>query len=139
MRVTRTLGFSFIVLFLPLLLSAASSSAAEEPAKGRPALPGGPCLTEPRKRWSKQEKWVWDQVCIGVIADFNEAEGYGGELDPKKLEGWPENRVLRPEFLETMLLHEPYRSAVPRQGVRIVGAWFKEKLDLSDAVFERPL
>ncbi len=134
---TFTLLFSFLLLFLAR--STASLSAAEEPAKGRPALPGEPCLTKPRSSWTKQEKWVWNQVCVGKIANFNEAEGYGGQLDPKKPEGWPKSRVLRPAFLETILLHEPYRSAVLRQGVRIVGAWFKETLDLSEASLAFPL
>ena len=73
---------------------------------------------------------MWNQVYIGAIADFNKAEGYGGELDPKKPEGWPKSRVLQPEFLETILLREPYRSALRRQGVCIVGAWFTEPLNL---------
>jgi hypothetical protein len=72
-------------------------------------------------------------VCRGEIADFNFGEGYGGELDPKKPEGWPPNRVLRLEFLETILLREPYCSAVPHQGIRITGGWFKKPLELSNA------
>jgi hypothetical protein len=46
---------------------------------------------------------------------------------------WPDTRILRSIFLETVLLHEPYRTAIPHQGVRIVGAWFKDSLDLSHA------
>ena len=60
-------------------------------------------------------------------------------LDPKKGEGWLETRVLRSKFLETILLHEPYRSALPRQGVRIDGAWFTESLDLSYATLVQQL
>jgi hypothetical protein len=42
-------------------------------------------------------------------------------------------------FLEAVLLQEPYRSALPRQGVRIVGAWFEEALALEDARLRSPL
>ena len=97
-----------------------------------------PEMTE-ENSWTPQEKWVWEQVCVGKIADFNKAEGYGGELDPKKPEGWPSNRILRPEFLETILLHEPYSGALTRKGVRIVGARFTEALDLSNAALDHQL
>jgi hypothetical protein len=107
--------------------------AQEGPIKGKPALPGEECQTNPRKTWTPQEKWVWEQICRGKIADFNKAKGYGGKLDPKKDKEWPKNRILRPAFLETILLHEPYRGALTHHGVRIFGAWFKEPLDLSNA------
>ena len=89
--------------------------------------------------WTPQEQWVWDQVSQGEIADFNKAAGYGGELEPKQLERWPESRILRPEFLETILLREPYKGALTLHGVMIVGAWFKEPLDLSNAILAHQL
>jgi len=85
--------------------------------------------------WTKQEKWVWQKLCAGEIANFNEAEGYGGELNPKELEGWTESRILRAKFIETILLQEPYRGALTKLGVYIIGAWFKEPLDLENAIF----
>ncbi len=93
----------------------------------------------PSSDWTPQEKWVWEQVSQGEIADFNKAEGYGGELEPKQPERWPESRILRPAFLEIILLREPHREALTRHGVMIVGAWFKEPLDLSDAILAHPL
>jgi uncharacterized protein YjbI with pentapeptide repeats len=93
----------------------------------------------PPSVWTPQEKWVWEQVSQGEIADFNKAEGYGGKLSPRKSEGWKENRVLRPKFLETILLQENYRNALTRRGVRIVGAWFKEPVDLSDTTIPSQL
>ena len=98
-----------------------------------------PPKPEAQPTWTEQERWVWNRVCVGEIADFNQADGYGGKLDPKKPEGWPEKRVLRPEFLETILLKEPYRSALPRQGVQIGGAWFRHPVDLSNASLAHPL
>ena len=51
----------------------------------------------PPSVWTPQEKWVWEQVSQGEIADFNKAEGYGGKLSPRKSESWKENRILRPK------------------------------------------
>jgi hypothetical protein len=83
--------------------------------------------------WTPQERWVWERVTQGEIADFHGAgASYGGPLDPKEPKGWPESRVLRPGFLETVLLHQPWRSQIPHQGLRIAGAWFREPLDLSN-------
>jgi hypothetical protein len=96
-------------------------------------------MRKPTSVWTPQEKWVWEQVSQGEIADFNKAEGYGGTLNPRESEGWKENRILRPKFLETILLQEHYQNALTRRGVRIVGAWFKERLDLSDATIPSQL
>jgi len=139
---TRTSIHRNPFLFTLLLLITANLPAlhaAEGPAKHRPPLPGEACQTEPLEGWTTQEKWVWSQICVGKIADFNNAGGYGGKLDPKKLEGWLASRVLRPAFLETVLLYEPYRAVLTRVGVRIVGAWFIEPLDLSNATLGHPL
>ncbi|MDO8546329.1 MAG: hypothetical protein Q7R68_03120 [Nitrospirales bacterium] len=96
-------------------------------------IPGGTCTISPVPDWTPQEKWAWQRVCEGKVADFNEAQGHGGKLDPRNPEGWPISRVLRPVFLETILLCEPFRSALTRHGVCLAGAWYKEPLDLSNA------
>jgi uncharacterized protein YjbI with pentapeptide repeats len=125
-------------LFLSVLFCA-SHLRAEEGHVGKRALPGEACQVQPRDDWTPQEKWVWKQVCEGKTANFNATEGYGGTLDPKGKEDWPDNRVLRPEFLKTILLYEPYRSALTRKGVWIVGALFKMPLDLSSANLSQDL
>lgn len=139
MRLHLILSSSTMALFLFVIVGTTSLFATEQPIKGKPALPGETCRTKPLGSWTPQEKWVWKQVCEGKTADFNKAEGYGDKLDPKKPEEWPKSRVLQPKFLETILLHEPYRSALTRYGVRIVGAWFKEPLDLSNATLTQEL
>jgi hypothetical protein len=113
--------------------------ALAEQLQGPPPSPGEPCQVRPRDSWLSQERWVWKQVCEGKIADFNTVQGYGGTLDPRKLEGWSEKRVLSPQFLETILLYEPFRSALPRYGVRIKGGWFQKPLDISHATLAHPL
>jgi hypothetical protein len=77
------------------------------------------------------EVWVWIQICGGKIADLNRL--LGDTLDPRSVEGWTEARKLSPAFLDTILLHDPWRTAIPRQGVRIAGAWFVEPVDLEEA------
>ncbi|MCH7780212.1 MAG: hypothetical protein IH848_05140, partial [Acidobacteria bacterium] len=82
--------------------------------------------------------WVWEQSCEGKLADFNER--YDITLDPKfSPDGWTNDRKLSSKFLETILLHEPFRSALTRNGVRIIGAWFRESVDLANAKLEHQL
>ncbi|MFQ5520050.1 MAG: hypothetical protein ACE5FK_01520, partial [Candidatus Methylomirabilia bacterium] len=130
-----------LLLFAALLAFGTATPASPHPAqvldRGRATLPGEPCQIRPHPNWTAQERWVWGQVCVGNIANL--AKKYGGPLDPGKRKAWPSKRILRPAFLETILLHEPYRGTLTRTGVRIVGARFKQPLDLSDASLAHPL
>ena len=100
-----------------------------------PALPGQPCETPPRSEWTKPEKWVWRQVCEGKTANFNDVDG---ELDPRDPEGWSHRRLISPQFLETILVYDPFRSALPRVGVRIIGAWVTGQIDLEHGHLAHP-
>ena len=132
-----------LLLWSVLGLWAAVHASCRDPADPlepvKPTLPGKPCTAFTLAEWTSQERWVWKQVCEGQFADFNKAEGNKIRLDPKKPDGWEEKRVLRQFFLETILLYEPWRGMVPRQGVRISGAWFKEPLNLSNAEIKHAL
>src|SRR5271169_6857835 len=64
------------------------------------------CPVPPDDSWTNQERWVWQRVCVGQEADFNRDPAYGGDLDPRTPEGLPEGRVLRPSFIETILLDD---------------------------------
>jgi uncharacterized protein YjbI with pentapeptide repeats len=96
-------------------------------------------VVPPVEDWTPQEKFVWERVAAGAIANFNTADGYGGYLDPKRPEGLPDNRVLRSAFLETILLKEPYRRSLTRRGVTIAGARFTEAIELEGAELEHRL
>ena len=85
---------------------------------------------DPDESWSEPERWAWVEIRAGKIADFHARHS---KLDPKEPEGWDQTRKLSQVFLETILLGEPFKGAVPRQGVRIVGAWFEEPIDLENA------
>jgi hypothetical protein len=97
-----------------------------------PALPGEPCRVPPHESWSDLEKWVWQEVGSGRIADLDAKLGI--TADPTKPGDWQPERRLCPTFLETILLHDPWRSAIPRQGVRLEGVWLEDPLELSHAL-----
>jgi hypothetical protein len=119
------------------LMAVPLAGRGEEIAQAVPTDRG--CAVPADERWSKQEKFVWERVCTGQVADFNREAGYGGELDPRKLPAFPESRIVTPAFLETILLNDKYRVALPRQGVRIVGARFVETIDLAGAELRHAL
>ncbi len=104
------------------------------------ALPGEKCRVPPLPKWTDPEKWVWTQVCEGRIANFNKRSKE--KLDPRNPahDGrWSNDRILTSSFLETILLYEPFRSAIPRRGVRVFGAYFPNSINLISASIERPL
>ena len=116
---------------LMILLFAAFGVRAEQSAQPIPA--DGQCPVAADEHWTAQEKFVWSRVCVGAVADFNAEPDYGGDLDPKRPEGLPDNRVLRSTFIESILLAGKYRNALTRNGVHIVGARFTDVLDLGHA------
>ncbi len=134
----------FLAIFLMGLATAALASP--NAALAEPALPGEPCEIEPPRdsqtgehKWTPQERWAWKQICEGREADFNQL--YGVTLDPKVPEGWNDDRKLSQTFLETVLLDEdkPFRTEITRKGVRIIGAWFPEPIDLENADLDHDL
>ena len=130
------------VLFTsPSILRAQGTNISEKPKSGM-ALPGEKCRVHPLDEWTEPEKWAWKQICEGRNANFNKRPG-NERLDPRNSKHdkkWADGRrKLSPSFLNTILLHEPFRSAIPHRGVRIIGAYFKDEIDLRDASIERPL
>jgi uncharacterized protein YjbI with pentapeptide repeats len=125
-----------ILLALSLLIALPGARAHQA---ARPASLDDSCSVSSDPRWTPQEKFVWERVCVGAVADFNEGPRYGGNLDPREPAGWPKSRVLRPDFLQMILFKDPYRRALQRHGVQIVGARFTDFVDLENAVLEHPL
>jgi len=89
--------------------------------------------------WTEQEKWVWEKLSKGEIADFPAEEAKGKlSIETKVSLEWSEKTVISPAFLRTILLDEAYRGAFPWSGVKIIGAWIKGPLFLEDAVLSHP-
>ncbi|MCB2228592.1 MAG: hypothetical protein KQH53_18090 [Desulfarculaceae bacterium] len=102
---------------------------------GLPPVSQEPWVPLPSHKWTEPERWVWEQVRTGREANFNQR--YGKELDPKDESLWAEEekerRTLRPDFLRTILLCEPWRGLITHVGVRIFGAFFEGDIDLGQA------
>lgn len=108
----------------------------DSPAAGEVARPGETCRTPADQDWPAPEQWAWIEICEGRAADFNREAGLREPLDPTTLAGWDVTREIRPEFIETILLHPDFRDAVPRHGLQIIGAWIREPLDLASSRFD---
>ena len=139
---TIVLLISMCVIFaLTSTIRTETAEASNEP-KSRMALPGKRCRVMPRPQpeWILSEQWTWREICEGRVADFNKY--LKEKLDPKNQNHnckCSDNRTLRSDFLKTILLYEPFRSAIPHRGVIIVGAYFPKHIDLSDAVINQTL
>src|SRR5215213_6236629 len=80
------------------------------------------------------ERWVWDEARSGRVANLH--EHCNADLDPHASDDlrWrDECRAISAAFLERVLTQEPWRSALPFRGLRIIGAWVSEPLDLAAA------
>src|SRR5262245_6096159 len=85
----------------------------------------------PLDQWTEPEKWIWEKNLNGEVADFNLK--FKTDIDPKDPAGWSDERLISAGFLETVLLNDPYKSALPRRGLRISGVWIKEEIDMVNA------
>jgi hypothetical protein len=121
------------------MIALATPIAAHADSPPQPIPVDGKCAVPVDTSWTKQEQFVWRNICVGKAANFNGEPGYGDYLDPKMPAGLPDSRILRSSFLETILLKDKYRSALTRQGVVIIGARFAEPVDLSNAELQHDL
>lgn len=83
------------------------------------------------REWTEPECWVWEQIRAGKEADFNAREGRTNQfLAPIDTFVWTDNRKLSSSFLSEILFTEALFSCISRKGVRIIGAWFEDGIDL---------
>lgn len=108
------------------------------PVDTPPPVNQEPWVPLPPDEWTEPERWAWERFRAGRVADFNER--YGNFLDPKNEAAWTnqekERRGLRADFLRTVLLCEPWRSAVAHPGVGILGAYFADNISLISAIIK---
>ncbi len=103
----RIVSALLVTFIFHAISSVAFPVGAEEFVKVRPVLPGKQCKIAHQNNWTEQERWVWKEVCEGREADLIERKGY--RLESDNPDRWPQERILRPAFLESILLHEPTR------------------------------
>ena len=123
-----------------------SGVSAQNSDDHRPAYPSETVCPTPLAKiapgpWSAQEEWAWDErICLGEIADLSERPGTDGNgCDPDKAADWPSDRMLTAQFIQTVLFHEPFRSAYTRRGFRIRCAKVDELLDLKGGRFDHEI
>jgi len=87
--------------------------------------------------WSASERWVWGEIQRGMLADL--ATYKLGDRENTDTELWSQQQHLSSQFIETMFLEKTCQEKIPRRGVNISGAWFREPIDLSYAVLSQPL
>jgi hypothetical protein len=130
-------GTLMLLLILAMLLgtSPVRAESCALPTESELGSPNPP----PEPSWTPQEKWVWQRTLADEIADFNEL--YCEQLDSKTaVDAWqaPDKpRRLSERFLLDVLTKPPFVEAVPRLGIRVIGAWFPMPLDLSSIEFKR--
>lgn len=83
-------------------------------------------LTADITRWTETERWVWDQIVSGQVADLNQRD-FGKDkdiagLDPRSPDGWSEKRRIRSDVLRHFITDENRVKETPFSGVRIFGA-----------------
>ena len=160
MRPLIAAEYAIIVLTVTGLLFASRPSAfgrhesvsQEHSPAGNPSKDRCEILAQYGAAWTEPEQWAWTEICDGRDADFNShrrAESLNPEdpmleilnpNNPAHAKRWPKaGRTLRPAFLETILLKDPFRNAIPPRGAWVFGAYFDGEIDLSDTSIQRPL
>ncbi|MCY4137961.1 MAG: hypothetical protein OXF56_06820 [Rhodobacteraceae bacterium] len=108
------------------------------------ALPDEACrfrLEDVKKGWTETDEWAWKEICEGRTVNFNDRlKEEFNPTDPEHLNKWSDKgRMLHRNFLKTILLHEPFQSAIPPWGVHIIGAVFQHDVDLRYGTIDRRL
>ncbi|MGI9501727.1 MAG: hypothetical protein ACR2RE_01555, partial [Geminicoccaceae bacterium] len=134
-----------------------SGVSAQNSDDHRPAYPSETVCPTPLAKiapgpWSAQEERAWDKrICLGEIADLSKRlDNHENACDPDKAADWPSDRMLTERFVQTVLFHEPFRSAYTRRGFRIrcakIDQWldltngrFDHEISFEDSVFENPI
>jgi hypothetical protein len=123
---------AFVILVLCLLSVGAATARAQQTQPLSAPNPGG----------SEAERWAWEQMRTGVIADFNGrcvgrsqpplTEMFPSLDDDDRRSSWSGPcRLIEAAFIKRVLTEEPWRAALPRAGMQIHGTHIAWPLDLS--------
>ena len=145
-----------LIICALLTLIVAATAAASEPERNY-AIPGDtecPLKLPEDGNWTDAEKWAWEQICLGKLANMRYAlpskdKDYRSRrddsslcdpwADPKNTSTIPSHRFLSPAFLSFILTREPWVSAPLKPQVNIACAVFKKTVDLENVVIEPEL
>ncbi|MCA3488819.1 MAG: hypothetical protein IOD05_17120 [Rhodobacter sp.] len=126
-----------IVWLLLVLMLGAGAAAAQDGAKSRRAVVGEPCPVALPDWASDPEKFAWEQICAGNVADMQYSTGAddGAGCDAvKEDQPWPDSRVLSPRFIKLISAREPFVSVSARTLVALKCARFDEAINLAGEV-----
>lgn len=119
--------------FVALVLSAASLVLAPlfmpTPSSAQAPATSDECLDAAAESWTSAEIWVWERICVRQLADMSSFVGV--EAGPDNV---TQESKISTGFLKSILLDEPFVSALARRSVRMRGVWLEGSLDLSGEV-----
>ena len=119
-----------------LCLAAATVAMAAPVSEDAPTANTEGCAVPPQPSWSASERWTWNRICRGLPADFDSVLGTQEDSGRRTNDRFDDaRRELPADFFRNVLVREPYRSAVPPEGVLITGASVRGDLILRDAIF----
>jgi hypothetical protein len=123
-------------------LASGGPAGGPAPARAQPAPAPEAGRAPPGWTGGGAERWAWGRALLREVADLGEhcrlVKGLDEreDLDPRDGDDprWGHDcRQISAAFVERVLTEEPWRGALPRRGLRIVGARVAEPLDLSAA------
>jgi uncharacterized protein YjbI with pentapeptide repeats len=103
------------------------------PVAAQQKRPVDECVAAASSSWTRQEAWVWNQLCSRRDADLNKSGRFGAVTDVNKPDSWSGQRVLRPSFIEAILGQDRYSQRLANRRIVISGAWFNRPIDLESA------
>ncbi|MCA3437751.1 MAG: hypothetical protein INF48_10595 [Rhodobacter sp.] len=111
-----------IVWLLLVLMLGAGAAAAQDNATPRRAVEGEACPVKLPDWASDPEKFAWEQICAGNIADMQYSTGVDDEAGCDALKDdqpWPDSRVLSSRFIRLIAAREPFVSVSARTLERV--------------------
>jgi hypothetical protein len=103
------------------------------PVEAEEKQPPDQCIAAASSRWTRQEVWVWKQLCLRQDADLNESGRFGATTDVDDPTSWSPQRILRPSFIESILMDNDYSDRLENRPIIIDGAWFHSPINLDDS------
>ncbi|MEM8570070.1 MAG: hypothetical protein AAGG56_04080 [Pseudomonadota bacterium] len=88
--------------------------------------------------WSASEKWAWERICAGEVAEMSSIGGYGpgcfSWLKEGEPEDWPDDRRISADFMKTIATRSPFSEAPAGRVIGIICAVVEGRLDLDDEI-----